>query len=194
MQDGITASNTLRTELGELARSSRTHTRNTERELQSLVTASELGKEELIARKREKASKEADVARLEEDHGKFKDQMIKEEILFDSHLGSIRDQLHQLKSQDRVNTEMKEIELHIVQDRLDKIQQKRNAEKEAGQEFLRKVADKTVSYMEECTGYRDDAARAVMEAARAKVEIVRKAGHEIQIKVADALKETDRST
>ena len=80
--DGISASNSLRTELGEMARSSRTHTRNTERELQGLVTTSELGKEEVITRKRDKASKEGDVARLEEDSVKFKDQMAKEEMSF----------------------------------------------------------------------------------------------------------------
>ena len=192
--DGISASNSLRTELGEMARSSRTHTRNTERELQGLVTTSELGKEEVITRKREKASKEGDVARLEEDSVKFKDQMAKEEMSFNGQLDNIRDQLHQLKSQDRVNTEMKERELFINRDRLEKIQQKRSVEKEAGQEFLRKVADKTVSYMEDCTGYRDNAARAVMEAAREKVEMVKNAGLEMQGKVEKVLRETDRST
>ena len=192
--DGISASNSLRTELGEMARSSRTHTRNTERELQGLVTTSELGKEEVITRKRDKASKEGDVARLEEDSVKFKDQMAKEEMSFNGQLDNIRDQLHQLKSQDRVNLEMKERELFINRDRLEKIQQKRSVEKEAGQEFLRKVADKTVSYMEECTGYRDNAARAVMEAAREKVEMVKNAGLEMQGKVEKVLRETDRST
>merc|ERR1712183_551864 len=189
---GSAASNSTRTELGEMARSSRTITRNTERELQGVVAKSEQGKEEVVMRKREMASKEGQVARLAEETIKFKEQVDREEVQYNSQLASIGEQLHQLKSQDRVNMEKIEREYIVAKDTLERLQLKRKVDKEAGQEFLRKVADKTVSYMEECTGYRDNAARAVMEAAREKVEMVRKAGVEIQDKVEKALKETDR--
>jgi len=190
--EGSAASNSTRTELGEMARSSRTITRNTERELQGVVAKSEQGKEEVVMRKREMASKEGEVARLAEETVKFKEQVDREEVQYNSQLASIGEQLHQLKSQDRVNMEKIEREYIVAKDTLERLQLKRKVDKEAGQEFLRKVADKTVSYMEECTGYRDNAARAVMEAAREKVEMVRKAGVEIQDKVEKALKETDR--
>ena len=186
------ASNSMRVELAEMARSSRTLTRNTERELQGVVTTSEQGKEEVGLRKKEVASKESELARLGDETVKYKEQVEKEEKYYDTKLASIKEQLHQLKSQDRVNTEMLERDLIIARDRLEKIQMKRKEEKEAGQEFLRKVADKTVSYMEECTGHRDKAARAVFEAARDRVEMVRRAGTEMQEKVEKALKETDR--
>jgi len=186
------ASNSMRVELAEMARSSRTLTRNTERELQGVVATSEQGKEEVTLRKKEVASKESELARLSDETVKYKEQVEKEEKYFDTQLASIKEQLHQLKSQDRVNTEMLERDLIIARDRLEKVQMKRKEEKEAGQEFLRKVADKTVSYMEECTGHRDKAARAVFEAARDRVEMVRRAGTEMQEKVEKALKETER--
>merc|ERR1712183_16522 len=176
-----------------MARTSRTITRNTERELQGVVAKSEQGKEEVVLRKREMASKDGEVARLAEETVKFKEQVGREEVQYNSQLASIGEQLHQLKSQDRVNMEKIEREYIVAKDTLERLQLKRKVDKEAGQEFLRKVADKTVSYMEECTRYRDNAARAVMEAAREKVEMVRKAGVEIQDKVEKVLKETDRS-
>eukprot|EP00092_Neocalanus_flemingeri_P020002 GFUD01021662.1.p1 GENE.GFUD01021662.1~~GFUD01021662.1.p1 ORF type:complete len:717 (+),score=252.28 GFUD01021662.1:121-2271(+) len=187
-----TLANSMRTELSEMARSSRTLTRNTERELQEVVTLYEKFQEEVAMRKKELMSKKAEVARIVEETTKQKEQVDREELLYDKQLADIREQLHHLKSQDRDNTEWKQRELVTAKDRLEKLQQKRKEEEAAGREFLRKVADKTVSYMEECTGYRDKAAMAVLETARARVEMVRRAGTEIQEKVDKALKDTER--
>ena len=46
-----------------------------------------------------------------------------------------------------------------------------------------------MSYIEECTGYRDSAARAVLEAARTRVEMVKNSGRELEEKVGRALQE-----
>jgi len=188
-----TAGNTMRSELGEMARASRTLTRNTEREHQGVVATFDQGKEEVVVRKKEVASKEGELARLTDEAAKYKDQTDKEGKCYDAQLTDIKTQLHHLKSQDKVNTEMLERELTIAKENLENIQVKRTKEKEAGLEFLRKVADKTVTYMEECTGYRDKAARAVLEAARDRVEMVRRAGTEMQEKVDRAVKETERN-
>eukprot|EP00092_Neocalanus_flemingeri_P107958 GFUD01138582.1.p1 GENE.GFUD01138582.1~~GFUD01138582.1.p1 ORF type:complete len:711 (+),score=238.23 GFUD01138582.1:141-2273(+) len=192
-RDGTSANKSMRTELSEMTRDSRTLTRNNEREMQRVVTASEQFKEELAMRKKEVASKEGEVARVTEESTKVKEQIDREELLYNRQFEDINDQLYQLKSQDRVNMEMKQRELVIAKDRLEKLQLKTKEERETGQEFLKKVADRTVSYMEECTGYRDEAARAVFDAATARVEMIKRAGIEMQGKVDQALKETKRN-
>merc|ERR1711942_661460 len=124
--------------------------------------------------------------------GKNKEQIDIEEKAYNTELAVIKDQLHQFKSKERVNIEVLERELVAAKDRLSAIRSQREKYLKDGTEFLRKVADRTVSYIEECTSYRDSATRAVLEAARVKVEMVKQAGMELEDKVEKVLQETMR--
>merc|ERR1712083_729291 len=121
--------------------------------------------------------------------GMNKEKIDMEEKNFNAELELIKEQLHQLKSKERVNIEVLERELLSAEEKLIAIRLHREKYVKDGTEFLRKVADRTVSYIEECTGYRDSATRAVLEAARTRVEMVKNSGRELEEKVGRALQE-----
>jgi len=188
--DEMVANNSMRAELGELAKSARTSTRNTERELQATVATTEQGKREIMTRRSELESKEKEVSRISDELIKNKEQISVEEKYYNDELTAIKDQLHHLKSTERVNKEVLERELVAAKEKLGMKQFQREKYKSDGILFLRKVSDRAVSYMEECTGYRDSAARAVLDAAKARVELVKKASCELEDKVEKALQYT----
>lgn len=187
-----TASNSIRVELGEMVRTSRTNTRNKERELQAAVTNLLHAKDQDLWGKKELSSKEAELSRLLEELVKSKEQMDKEEDYYDSQLTVIKEQLHSIKSQEKVNMQELQKDLILCEENLKSVQIKRRKDLEEGKAFLRKVSEKTVNYIEQCTIYRDNAARAVFDAAKQRVEIVKKAGMEIEEKVDQALKDSKR--
>jgi len=180
--------NSTRVELGEMTKGSRMVTRNTERELQATMFT-EQAKREVSNRKNEMSGIEEELSRLNKELTMNKEQVDIEEKNFNTELALIKEQLHQLKSKDRVNIEMLERELLSAEEKLSAVRMHREKYVKDGTEFLRKVADRTVSYIEECTGYRDSAARAVLEAARTRVEMVKNSGRELEQKVERALQE-----
>ena len=129
-------------------------------------------------------------SRLIEELVLSKEQMDKEENYYDSQLTGIKEQLHHIKSQEKVNMQELQRELILREENLKSVQKRRKKDLEEGMAFIRKVSEKTVSYIEQCTMYRDDAAKAVFDAAKERVEIVKKAGLEIEKKVNQALKDT----
>ena len=184
--------NSTRAELGEMTKGSRTVTRNTEREFQATMSITEQGKREVSLRKTELNRKEEELSRLIEELTLNKEQIDLEEKDYNTELASIKEQLHQFKSKERFNIEVLQKELLAANEKLSAIRLQREKYVKDGAEFLRKVADRTVSYIEECTSYRDSATRAVLEAARVKVERVKKAGMELEDKVKKVLQETLR--
>ena len=189
--DGM-VNNSTRAELGEMAKDARTVTRNTERELQSTMADTEQGKREVMSRKNELGRKEEELSRLLEELARNKEQIDVEEKNYNTELAGIKEQLHQFKSKDRVNMEALERDLFAAKEKLSAIQLARETYLKEGTEFLRKVANRTVSYIEECTGYRDSAARVVLERVRARVETVLNAGVELSERVERALQENKR--
>ena len=143
--------NSTRAELGEMAKGSRTVTRNTERELQATMAISEQGKREVSSRKTEQSRKEEELTKLIEELTKNKEQIDIEEKDYNTELAVVKDQLHQFKSKERVNIEVLERELVAAKERSSAIRSQREKYLKDGTEFLRKVADRTVSYIEECT-------------------------------------------
>jgi len=188
-EDENMVNNSTRVELGEMTKGSRMVTRNTERELQATMSATEQAKREVSNRKNEMSRIEEELSRLNKELTMYKEQVDVEEKNFNTELALIKEQLHQLKSKDRVNIEMLERELLSAEEKLSAVRMHREKYVKDGTEFLRKVADRTVSYIEECTGYRDSAARAVLEAARTRVEMVKNSGRELEEKVERALQE-----
>ena len=189
-EDEEMVNNSTRAELGEMAKGSRTVTRNTERELHATMSTTEQGRREVLSRKNELCRKEEELSRLVEELAMSKEKIDVEERNYNKELAVIKDQLHQFKSKERINMEALERELLAAQEKLSAIRLEREKYVKEGTEFLRKVANRTVSYIEECTGYRDSAARAVLEAARAKIDMVRNAGVELEGKVEKVLQET----
>jgi len=189
-EDEEMVNNSTRAELGEMAKGSRTVTRNTERELHASMSTTEQGRREVLSRKNELSRKEEELSRLVEELALIKEKIDAEERNYNTELAVIKEQLHQLKSKERINMEALERELLAAQEKLSAIRLERERYVKEGTDFLRKVANRTVSYIEECTGYRDSAARSVLEAARARVEMVRNAGVELEGKVEKALQET----
>ena len=191
-EDEDMVNNSTRAELGEMTKGSRTVTRNTEREFQATMSITEQGRREVSLRRTELNRKEEEFSRLIEELTLNKEQIDLEEKDYNTELASIKEQLHQFKSKERVNIEVLQKELLAANEKLSVIRLQREKYVKDGTEFLRKVADRTVSYIEECTSCRDSAARAVLEAARVKVEMVKKAGMELEDKVEKVLKETMR--
>ena len=118
--------------------------------------------------------------------------MEKEEDFYDSKLTEIKQQLHNLKSKDRVDMQVLQRDLLLAEEELKTAQAKRKKDLKDGEAFLRQVSEKTVHYIEECTKYRNNAAKAVFEAAKERVEVVKRAGGEIEKKVNKALEENIR--
>jgi len=190
-EDDNLANNSTRAELGEMAKGSRTVTRNTERELQGTISTTEQARREVANRKTEVGRIEQELSRMNDDLTVTKEQIDIEEKNFNDKMALIKEQLHHFKSKDRVNIEVLERELLSAEEKLSAIRLHREKYVKDGTEFLRKVADRTVSYIEECTGYRDSAARAVLETARTRVEMVKNSGRELEEKVERALQEVE---
>jgi len=186
------SNNSTRAELGEMAKCSRTTTRNTDRELQTAVSTTEQGKREVMTRKNEMDLKEKDLSKIIEEIAKTKEQIETEEKNLNTELLRIKDQLHQLKSKDKMNKEGLERELLAAKGKFKALQLQREKYRSDGLEFLRKVSARAASYIEECTAYRDRAVAAVLEVAKARVELVKKARFEIEEKVEQALQDTKR--
>ena len=185
-------STSLRLELCEVARTARTNTRNTERELQEVVVSSDQVAEEANLRRREVRTKENEVPRLVEEIANFKLLVESEEKCLDDQLGMVKDELHQLKSEQRVNTDKLRRELTSSETRLNQIQQQRREDYLAGQKFLKHVADRTVTYLEDCTKYRDQASCAMLDEVNKRLRDIRSAKRDIEVRVTKALEDSKK--
>merc|ERR1712142_1149893 len=128
------SNNSTRAELGEMAKCSRTTTRNTDRELQTAVSTTEQGKREVMTR-----NYEMDLSKIIEEIAKTKEQIETEEKNSNTELLRIKDRLHQLKSKDKMNKEGLERELLAAKGKLEAVQLKREKYRSDGLEFLRKA-------------------------------------------------------
>ena len=188
-------STSLRLELCEVARTARTNTRNTERELQEVVVSSDQVAEEANLRRREVRTKENEVTRIVEEIANFRLLVESEEKCLDDQLGMVKDelhQLHQLKSEQRVDTDKLRRELTSSETRLIQIQQQRREDYLAGQKFLKHVADRTVTYLEDCTKYRDQASCAMLDEVNKRLRDINSARREIEIRVTKALEDSQK--
>jgi len=185
-------STSLRLELCEVARTARTNTRNTERELQEVVVSSDQVAEEANLRRREVRTKENEVTRIVEEIANFRLLVESDEKSLDDQLGMVKDELHQLKSEQRVNTDKLRRELTSSEIRLNQIQQQRREDYLAGQKFLKHVAERTVTYLEDCTKYRDQASCAMLDVVNKRLRELGRARKEIELRVTKALEESKK--
>jgi len=184
----------LRMELGELLRSARTETRVKERELQDDRTGVEQVKESLELKKKELNDREMELRRLGEEINICKIKMEKEDKLYDQELSTMREELLRLKSTERVNMDELARELERSQERLQIVQEEREKHRKEGEEFLRKAADRAVTYIEENNGYRDRAVEKVKQLAVTQVEKVRAAAREVEQMVEQEVNKVNKVT
>ena len=107
--------------------------------------------------------------------------------MINDQLGMVKEELYQLKSEQRADTDKLRRELTSSETRLIQIQQQRREDFLAGQKFHKHVADRTVTYLEDCTKYRDQASCAMLDAANKRLSEFTSARKEIEILVAKAL-------
>jgi len=179
----------VRLELCEVARTSRTKTRNAERELQEVTVCSGQVNEEVNVRRREVRNKENEVTRVDDNISNYRLLVENEEKSLDDQLRIVKDELHQLKNEQRVDTDKLRRELSSKKTQLNEIKQRRKEDYLDGQKFLKHVAERTVTYLEDCTKYRDQASHAMLEAVNVRLKDLKRAKKEIDIRVTKALKE-----
>ena len=185
-------STSVRLELCEVARTARTNTRNTERYLQEVVVSSDQVAEEANLRRREVSTKENEITRLVEEIANFRLLIKSEEKSLDDQLGMVKEELHQLKREQRIDTDKLRRELTSSETRLIQIQQQRREDYLAGQKFLKHVADRTVTYLEDCTKYRDQASCAMLDEVNKRLRDINSARREIEIRVIKALEDSQK--
>merc|ERR1712083_1144370 len=112
-----------------------------------------------------------------------------EEKSLDDQLRIVKDELHQLKNEQRVDTDKLRSELSSKKTQLNEIKQRRKKDYLDGQKFLKHVAERTVTYLEDCTKYRDQASQAMLEAVNVRLKHLKRAKKEIDIRFTKALKE-----
>merc|ERR1711936_705018 len=74
-EDENMVNNSTRAELGEMAKGSRTVTRNTERELHASMSTTEQGRREVLSRQNELSRKEEELSRLVEELALIKEKI-----------------------------------------------------------------------------------------------------------------------
>jgi len=185
-------STSVRLELCEVARTARASTRNTERELQEVAVSSDQVAEEANIRRKEVYHKENELSRLDEDITNFKLFVESEEKCLDDQLRIVKDELHQLKSEQRVDTDKLRRELVSSETRLNQIQHQRKEDYLAGQKFLKHVADRTVTYLEDGTKYRDQVSRAMHDAVNKRLRDLKNSRKEIELRVTKAIEESKK--
>merc|ERR1711915_131595 len=145
---------------------------------------------EVNVRRREVRNKENEVTRVDDNISNYRILVENEEKSLDDQLRIVKDELHHLKNEQRVDTVKLRRELSSKKTQLNEIKQRRKEDYLDGQNFLKHVAERTVTYLEDCTKYRDQASHAMLEAVNGRLKDLKRAKKEIDIRVTKALKES----
>merc|ERR1719369_273636 len=160
----------------------RTNTRNIEKDLQGWIASVDTFTEDLARTKQNLTSKETEIVSVEEAMKRFKEQVARKEGILNEEIQLFKDKIDNLKSEEQANIEKLMEDLRIVEEELKKLKVESESEKVKGLEFLRKVSEKLVAYIDECTGYRDTAAKAVADALKHRVEMIVKYQSDVEAK------------
>jgi chromosome segregation ATPase len=183
----------LRTDLAELLKSRRANTRNTERELQAEVTKAEQLEDFLKQKKNEEAQKKTEVKNMQEEIAAFREAIEKEDAAFDARITSLKDSLHRIRSQEGVDMQAKNRQLTHLLETVAQAKMKQQVEHKKGIDFLERVCERTVTYMEECTKYRDMAAKTVLEQSLTVVTTIKNSIINMNKKVDSAVKAVEQN-
>jgi len=183
----------LKPDLAELLKSRRAATRNTERELQAEVAKAEQLEDVLRQKKNEEAQKKMDVKNLQDEIAAFRETIEKEDAAFDARITSLKESLHRIRSQEGVDFQAKNRQLTHLQETLAQEKMKQQVEHKKGIDFLERVCERTVTYMEECTNYRDAAAKSVLDQTLTVVNTVKNSILQMDAKVDSAIKAVEQN-
>jgi len=192
LQSRVVFGSEMRLELGDMLRSVRTTTRNTEKVVESSDLSIEQTGDMLIGKKREVEDKDIEQKRLQVELDGFKNKMQNAEAKLDHELSDMREDLRRMKLTERVDVESRERELKSAQDSLDMARIETERERTDGVKFLKKVADRSVTYIEENTGYRDHAVQSVKNQAIKKLQKLKDLAVKIEKDSDEALRESER--
>jgi len=178
----------LRPDLTELLKKRRAATRNTEREVQAELVKAEQQEDVLRHKKSEETQKKVDVKNLQEEITAFREMVEKEDAVFDTQITTLKEALHRIRSQEGVDFQAKNRQLTHLQEKLAQAKLKQQIEHKKGLDFLEKVCERTVSYMEECTKNRDSAAKSIVDQSLSVANTIKNSIKQMNAKVDSAVK------
>ena len=141
-----------------------------ERGLQTSKASLEQTKSSIQGLQKELICKEKDFAQCQDHLIDFKGKSGRTIDEYEKKLNTLRETIYALKSKERVDFHALKEKKESLEEKLHQLDLEKDNKKKAGEVFLNKVIEKTVSYIEECTTNRDNAARAVFQAAKDKIE------------------------
>lgn len=183
----------LRPDLTELLKSRRATTRNTEREVQAEVVKAEQLEDVLRQKKSEETQKKVDVKNLQEEITAYREMVEKEDAVFDAQITTLKEALHRIRSQEGVDFQAKNRHLTHLEEKLAQAKMKQQVEHKKGLDFLERVCERTVTYMEECTKHRDGAAKSVVEQSLSVANTIKNSIIQMNAKVDSAVKAVEKN-
>ena len=140
----------IKNELGDALKQAKLEHRTKEKELAKSETYLEETGEKMAALRRNLHEKKIELVSITEEIGKTKASIASEERALDERLTEARDNLLGLKADEKGGHEKLHEEIEAAKERLEEARKARSEREAGGQEFLKKVVNRTVTYIEQC--------------------------------------------
>ena len=140
----------IKIELADALKLAKQEHRTKEKELAKSETYLEDTSEKMAALRRNLHEKKIELASITEEIAKTKASIASEEKALDDRLNEARDNLLGLKADEKGGHETLHEEIEAANKRLEEARRSRSEREAGGQEFLKKVINRTVTYIEQC--------------------------------------------
>ena len=168
-KDGAALPPGFKQELGDLVRVGRAEGRQREKELAGHMEDVARAREAIQSRRRDLEAQRVEGGKLQEEVAEVREVLRRSEEALDQQVAAVREELHQLRRQDRGGLVGRRRELEVAVERCRALATERREKREEGQRFLEDVMGMAVTHMEEATQHRDRSGSTTLDRKFSKI-------------------------